>query len=182
MKSITVQIAENGTIPITEHNNALRQLLRDFSEKEVTITISELTPFSILIDEAVTLQNKFSEDVSNKERTWTNEEVAVLRSKIASAYFQLGDYFAAAKSDEKNAFTNAARVLSELKIKYMKEGDTPTYAASRAKIASEYTQIEDDYLVCYQIRVKIEIILDSMNVTMNAISGVQKVDASRLRF
>ena len=178
--TITVQIDEKGGIPLKEHSDELRAALKSFAQKEVLITVNELTPFQILIDNAVDLQNKFTKLMRGEK--WTTESITLLRGEISSAYYYLSDPFAEAKSDEKNALTNASFVLDKLKIGFMKDGDSPTLATANSKISDEYVWAQKDYLQYYKIRTSIEQLMRSLDATMNAISGLQKIDPNKLKF
>jgi hypothetical protein len=113
---------------------------------------------------------------------WTTESITLLRGEISSAYYYLSDPFAEAKSDEKNALTNASYILDKLKIEFMKNGDSPTLATVQSKISAEYVEAQNDYLQYYKIRTMIEQLMRSLDATMNAISGLQKIDPNKLKF
>jgi hypothetical protein len=178
--TITIQIGETGNVPIPEHNAQLKQLLKSFAEKEVTISISELTPFQVLLDNATDLQNRFTKMMRGEK--WTTESITLIRGEISSAYYYLSDPFAEAKSDEKNALANASYILDKLKIELMKNGDSPTLATAQSKISAAYVEAQNDYLQYYKIRTMIEQLMRSLDATMNAISGLQKIDPNKLKF
>ena len=81
--TITIQLNELGKCALPEHHLELQILLSKFSEKEVDITVIDITIFSENANRAVDLQNIFTQAVS----------VWALRLLCVSALFDAGFFF-----------------------------------------------------------------------------------------
>lgn len=180
--TITIQLDEKGRCAIDEHRQLLSRALATFSEKEVDITIKELTVFSELTNTAIELQNEFSRAINSGEKRWSNEDFTVLRSKMSVAYFSLIDSYAQAKVNEKTAEVNRTMLLDRAKVKFAEEGNSPSISTTKAKASDEYEQSNKTYLAAYEERVLLEELLGSLDKSMNAISGIQKHDVNKLKF
>jgi hypothetical protein len=181
--TITVQIDEKGGIPLKEHSDELRAVLKSFAEKEVDISIKESTYFSDTLSESVRLQNKYSESVNEVVKTWTDADFALLRGKMSVVSVALFDYAATAASDKKTTEAIKDRVYHERKFYFLEsEKCNVTTASLKARVSDEYIKAENDFLQCYKESEILEMHVSALKSCMNAIAGIQKSGISYLKF
>lgn len=177
-----IQINEQGAIAVPEQKQEVQNLFKSMAGKECEISLKEVNEFTTLLQESITLQNQFSEMVNENDKTWTNENFAVLRGKMSSCYYRLIDDFAKAKSDEKTADLEMKLELEAQKTKFLDLDQTPSSAATRAKSTATYREKANFWLESYKVRCLLELHLESLDKAMNAIAGLSKHDVNKLKF
>lgn len=180
--TITIQLDENGFCALSEHRMMFHKALQSFAEKEVDITIQEITVFSELTNTAINLQNEFSRAINGGEKRWTAEDFTALRSKMSVAYYHLIDAYAQAKVNEKTSEVNRTMLLDRAKVKFLENDNSPSISTTKAKASIEYEESNKTYLAAYEERVLLEELLGSLDKSMNSIAGIQKHDINRLKF
>lgn len=149
-------------------------ILTFFKGQEVQIEVKKIQNFDYAFIESANLQDSFTNLINKDTPDFTNQEINILRGKMAACSYVVNEWLAKAKSDENDKDGQMKIYEAKKRIELIEQGEKTSIAVLKSRSHSEYEKFLNAYNDAYRFRVLVEAHAKGLTDTMNALSSISK--------